>query len=104
MKAWVLSLSNDQDQGQDIVFADNVAQAKKQIWQTNLEADGWIYIRANRYKILDGMEKAADYERHLIMWRNGWGWYEHDTPYSEETTDEEFKEWYNKTIAKEVQE
>lgn len=98
MKAWVLSLSNDPDQGQAIVFADKATDAKLKIYETNLDSDGWIYIRANRYEPLDNMESASEIDKSLILWKNGWFWYDYETPPEHETTDDEFKEWYKRTF------
>lgn len=98
MKAWILSVINEDDQGQEIVFADNAAQAKKKIRYTDLYAESWIYIRVRRYRELDDMEEASEFEKHLVQWRNGWNWYDESTPDPDITSDEEFKIWYKKNI------
>lgn len=98
MKAWVLSIKNEDDQGQAIVFAENRTEAKKMLWTTHLEANSWIDIEARRYSNLDDMEKSSEVERSLILWRDGWRWYDYETPEEEETTDDEFREWYMREI------
>lgn len=98
MKAWLLNIKHDDDQGQAIVFAPNRTEAKKRLWTTHLEADSWIDIEARRYPVLDNMENAGEVERALILWRDGWRWYDYETPEEEETTDDEFKEWYLRKI------
>lgn len=98
MKAWLLSLIDDEDQGEAVVFADTVTEAKAIIHQTNLDDNGWISIRAVRYPCLDGMEKASEPGRSLIQWRNGWRWFDYSTPDPSETTDEEFIKWHEEII------
>lgn len=98
MKAWILSIKRDDDQGQAIVFAENRTEAKKMLGTTHLEADTWIDIEVRRYPELDNMEKAEEVERSLILWRNGWRWYDIQTPEEYETTDDEFREWYLREI------
>ena len=98
MKAWVLSIKDDNDQGEAIVFAPNRTEAKKRLWTTHLEADSWIDIEARRYPVLDNMENAGEVERALILWRDGWYWYDCETPEEDETTDDEFRAWYLREI------
>lgn len=102
MKAWKLSIKNDDDQGQAIVFAENRSEAKKRLFCTDLEANCWTDIEARRYPDLDDMEEAEEVEIALIMWINGWRWFDYNTPDPVETSFDEFREWYNKTI-REVQ-
>lgn len=98
MKAWVLSIKDDNDQGEAIVFANTRAEAKKMLGTTYLEADGWIDIEARRYPDLDNMENLSEVEKSLILWRNGWRWYDRETPEEDETTDDEFRAWYLREI------
>ena len=94
MKAWLLSLIDDEDQGEAVVFADTVTEAKSEIYQTNLDENGWTSIRARRYPALDGMEDASEPERSLIQWRNGWRWFDYGTPDPGEAADDEFIKWH----------
>lgn len=98
MKAYVLSIKNDDDQGQAIVFANNRTEAKQKLCITNLDANCWTDIQASRYPDLDGMENAEEPDIALVLWRNGWRWFDYRTPDPFDTTAEEFKAWYCMTI------
>lgn len=98
MKAYCVSIKDDEDQGMLIVFAENRNQARQQTG--DLMYDNWIDIIAVRDKRYDGLEKLTDAQLALRQWRDGWRWYELDTPEPEETTDEQFTEWYESHFAK----
>lgn len=98
MKAYVLSLKNDDEGFSEIVFAETSKAAKKMIYRTNLGdmVEEWIDIRVHRDKRYDGMENLSDAELALKQWRDGWGWIDMDPPDADEATDEEFFEWHKK--------
>lgn len=99
MKAYSLSIKDDQNEaGEAIVFAATAREAKKQVWghETLVDAleGGWIALRVNRAKRYDGMEKLSPAELGCKQWRDGWTWFDMDTPNEEEASDAEFIEWY----------
>lgn len=97
MKAYCLSIKDEDDAGQMIVFANTVKEARKQIYGTDLydAADGeWIRVQAHRYKRYDGLEKLSNAELAMHQWRDGWRWFDMDYPDPDEATDEEFLSWY----------
>lgn len=100
MKAYILSLANDDEGICDIVFADSSKQAKKKIYQTDLgDWDfEWIDIRVRRSPKFDGMETLTRRELAKETWREGWQWYDEYTPEPTETTDEEFYKWYDEVL------
>lgn len=98
MKAYLLSVKYDDDQGQAIVFSKTAKEAKKKFYTTNLEADTYINIRVRRCPEYDDMGQLKSIELVKEQWRNGWRWYDYNTPYPEDTTDEEFYRWYKKEI------
>lgn len=97
MKAWSVSIKDDEDQGMLIVFADNRGEARKQTG--DLQYESWIDIIAVRDKRYDDLEKLSEAELALRQWRDGWRWYEEATPEPGETTDAEFFEWYERNIS-----
>jgi len=101
MKAYVLSVHGDDDQGQASVFSDTAKEAKKKFWSTDLEADSYIDIRVKRAPYLDHMENLSEIEIELVKWRNGWHWFDYATPQPDETTDEEFYEWHKDNFGRE---
>lgn len=103
MKAYVLRVEGDDDQGQAVVFSNTAKEAKKLFFSTNLQCDSYTDIRVKRSPEFDNMENLSEIELDKEKWRTGWRWFDYDTPYPEDTTDEEFIEWYKKTI-REVQE
>lgn len=99
MKAWRLEITTDPDQGNLIVFANTRDEARS--LTGDLMYDRWVDISATRFKQLDGMEKLSQREIDYILWReHGWRWFELDSPDEEETTDEQFYEWYDKYFGK----
>lgn len=100
MKAYCLSIANNDDAGCQIVFADTAKEAKKKIggnlWD-NLEE--YIDLRANRAREYDGMENYTEVELATECWRNGWVWFDmYDMPVSELSTDDDFIRWYNENF------
>lgn len=95
MKAYRLSIKDDEDQGAEIVFANTAKEAKKLI-SGELVYDWWIDIRVHRDKRYDGMENLSRAELALQQWRDGWRWFGVDYPDPDEATDAEFIGWYAK--------
>lgn len=60
MKAYLLSIKYDSDQGDAIVFENTVKEAKKKIHSTELYYDSWIDVQAKRCPEFDGMENYSD--------------------------------------------
>ncbi|MFD4554436.1 hypothetical protein ACFWP5_08910 [Streptomyces sp. NPDC058469] len=102
MKAYLLSVKDEDDAGQAVVFANTAKEAKKQVFAHDslVEAleGGWIDLRVHRSKRYDGMEKLSAAELALHQWPDGWQWFDMDFPYPDESTDAEFIEWYNDTF------
>ena len=99
MKAYKLSIKDDPDQGEVIVFAKTVKEAKK--LYEYLDFDRYIDMRCKRASYFDGMENASRYELSLVQWHEGWHWFDVGVPQPDddgETTDEDFKEWYDKYL------
>ena len=98
MKAYYLSVKDEDDAGQAVVFANTAREAKKQVFAHDdlvMALDGgWVNLRVNRAKSYDGMENLSEAELALHQWRNGWRWFDwHDMP-DDEATDEEFIKRY----------
>lgn len=97
MKAYYLSVYDNPEAGMQVVFANTAKEAKKlvygEVWD-NLE--NYIDLRVNRAKRYDGMENLDDAHLSLQQWRDGWIWPDLDYPDSEEATDQEFLDWYDK--------
>lgn len=101
MKAYCLSIKDDDDAGQAIVFADNVKDAKKQVYSHDMLVDAmeeWTWLRAHRAKQFDDMENLSKAELSLHQWHDGWRWFDMDFPDPDEATDEEFLEWYEENF------
>ena len=98
MKAYYLSVKDDDEGAAAIVFAETAKAAKKLVFNHENLVDAldgqWIYLRVNRAKNYDGMENLSKAELALHQWKDGWRWFE-DYPDPDEATDEEFLEWYN---------
>lgn len=92
MKAWCVSIKDDDDQGMLVVFANTREEARSQ--SGDLQYERWIDIRAVRDKRYDGLEKLSDAELALRQWRDGWRWFDMDYPDQDEATDAEFLKWY----------
>lgn len=97
MKAWRLEITTDPDQGNLIVFANTRDEARSKTG--DLMYDRWVDISATRFKQLDDMEHLSQRDLDFILWKeHGWRWYELDSPYEDEVSDEEFREWYDKAF------
>lgn len=97
MKAWYLEVK-DSDDGRFVVFADTRNAARSQADSNDMMYDRWIDIQATRAKKYDGLEKLSKRELDKVLWRDGWEWLEYSAPTPEETTDEQFYEWYDRTF------
>ena len=99
MKAYVLRVEGDDDQGQAVVFSKTAKEAKKLLSSTNLYSDRYTDIRVKRCPEFDNMETLSEIELAKEQWRNGWRWYDYcSTPDSDEATDDEFYNWYKNTF------
>lgn len=96
IKAYHLSIKDDYDAGNAIVFAETPAAAKNQIYSTTLgdNVEDWIDIRVRRDKRYDGMENLSEADLALEQWKDGWRWFDEDYPDPDEATDAEFLTWY----------
>jgi hypothetical protein len=97
MKAYCVSIRDDEDQGMLIVFANTRNEARNQ--SGDLMYESWIDIRAIRDKRYDGLEKLSDAQLALRQWHDGWRWYDMDYPEPEEATDAQFLEWYERNFS-----
>jgi hypothetical protein len=102
MKAYCLSIKDEDDAGCAIVFANTVKEAKKQVWGHDTLVDalegGWITLQAHRDKKYDGMENLDEAHLALAQWHDGWRWFDIDYPDPDEATDEDFLDWYERTF------
>lgn len=96
MKAYKLSIKDDPDQGEIIVFAQTAREAKNN-WTQYLDADSFLNKLVHRAPEFDGMEDASDMELMTKQWLEGWRWYDcYDVPDVEEDTVEDFQAWFRK--------
>ena len=96
MKAYKLSVKDDPDQGEVIVFAKTAREAKNN-WHWYLDADNFLDKLVHRAPEFDGMEGASDMEIMTKQWQEGWRWYDcYDVPDVEEDTVEDFQAWFRK--------
>ena len=99
MKAYYLSIKDDDDAGCAIVFANTAKEAKKQVYAHDMLVDslegGWTSLRANRARSYDDLENLSEAELSLAQWKDGWRWFDMDYPDPDTATDKEFLEWYN---------
>lgn len=96
MKAYKLSIKDDPDQGEVIVFAQTAREAKNN-WTQYLDADSFLNKLVHRAPEFDGMEDASDMELMTKQWLEGWRWYDcYDVPDVEEDTIEDFQAWFRK--------
>lgn len=98
MKAYCLSIKDNDDAGAAIVFANTVREAKKQVYGHDMLVDalegGWIELQAHRDKRYDDMENLSAAEISMHQWRDGWRWFDTDYPDPDTATDAEFIAWY----------
>ncbi|AHC94168.1 hypothetical protein T548_0090 [Lactococcus phage phiL47] len=96
MKAYKLSIKDDPDQGEVIVFAQTAREAKNN-WHWYLDTDSFLDKLVHRAPEFDGMENASDMELMTKQWQEGWRWYDcYDIPDVEEDTIEDFQAWFRK--------
>lgn len=96
MKAYKLSIKDDPDQGEVIVFAQTAREAKNN-WTQYLDTDNFLDKLVHRAPEFDGMEGASDMEIMTKQWQEGWRWYDcYDVPNVEEDTVEDFQAWFRK--------
>lgn len=100
MKAYHVSIRNDEDQGGGIVFAKTAQEARKYYGTFDLDPESWLDVQAHRDKRYDGLEKLPPAELALKQWRDGWRWFFMDYPDVDEATDKEFLEWYEAEFGK----
>ena len=100
MKAYYLFSINEEEPGGYPVFAKNSREAKKKLNTTNLYLENYTNLRVRRLPQLDDKENLSEFERDKLLWRQrGWGFDEEDLPPDpDETTDEEFKKWYEENV------
>jgi len=95
MKAYFVSVKDNDDQGGFTVFANTVQEARKKI-PGDLEYDRWIDVQAWRTKQFDNMENLSKAELTKAQWRDGWNWEDYyNMPDCDEATDEDFYKWYD---------
>lgn len=101
MKAYRLSVKDNEDAGNAIVFANTTQEARKQIYGSDLydATDGeWIRVQAHRAKSFDDMEALSESELDLRKWKDGWRWFDMDYPDPDTASDEEFYQWHKDTF------
>ncbi len=99
MKAWLVDIKDDPDQGQFVVFAETRNQARGMASSHDLIYDTWLDVQAVRFKAMDDKEHLDEAHLLLDLWRNhGWRWWDFDYPDQDEATDEEFLKWYEETF------
>lgn len=96
MKAYCVSIKDDDDAGAEIVFASTAREARKKTWGRDFtsQAESYIDVVAHRDKRYDDMEKLSAAELACKQWHDGWQWYDMDALSPEEWTDAEFIKWY----------
>ncbi len=96
-KAYLLGLRNDDDAGNELVFAQTAREARKQIYSTDLDPENWIDVTAHRAKKWDHLFGSSRKEQYKAFWRDGWWFHQSGCPDVDEATDEQFYEWYDNT-------
>lgn len=94
MKAYSLSIHDNDDAGEKIVFAETAKAAKKRIGNLQDNLESYLDLRVNRSPEYDGMENLSPALLAKEQWRRGWRWFDLDYPDPDEATDEEFIAWY----------
>lgn len=97
MKAYIVGDKWNEDAGNIIVFAENIKDAKKQGWESEMDFERYIDMTVRRCKDFDGMENADEEELLIARWRHGW-WFDtySSPPTPEESTDQDFWDWHEK--------
>lgn len=99
MKAYSLSIKDNDDAGQEIVFAENGRAAKKLIGDLADSLEEYTDLRVHRDKRYDGMEKLSPAQLAFHQWRDGWQWFDmYDMPDPDHATDAEFYKWYERNF------
>ncbi len=93
MKAYLLSVANDPDQGEVLVW-DTTARDAKKNWTRFLDADRFIDERVRRAPDFDNMERCTELEIMLKQWHEGWIWWDWQFPSVEDSTDDDFIKYY----------
>ncbi|KAF1295167.1 hypothetical protein BAU15_05290 [Enterococcus sp. JM4C] len=103
MKAYIIGLESDPDVGNEIVFAKNNKEARKQALGLDLTdtRENYIDVTVRRYSALDNMENSSHRDISLKQWQLGWYFFQDGCPSPpEEHTDEDFYEWYDRVYKK----
>jgi len=95
MKAYILSVKNYEEKGEDIVFAENASKARSKVWNTGLDPDDFTSVRARRAPNFDGMESASERDMFKAKWRDGWWFDATGYPDYETASDEDFYKWFD---------
>lgn len=93
IKAYVVSIVNDPDQGAELVFAETASKAKNLV--RDLDPDSYTDLRAIRYPEFDGMETATFRELALAKWKAGWTHDSTDEPVVDKDTEADFLAWFD---------
>lgn len=104
MNAYIAGVKDDDDAGNELIFAKTAKEAKKIAWTTDLadNADSFIDIYVKRYPEFDGMENATKEELALKKWYEGFFWLDRTgMPDCDTATDEEFLYWWKAGAAHE---
>lgn len=100
MKAYLAGIRDDDDAGQELVFADTAQKARSKVWGTDFTAfaERYIDVYAHRAKKWDYLEGKDQRECYKEFWRDGWWFHQSGYPDSDEATDEDFYKWYDETF------
>lgn len=102
MKAYCLSIKDNDDAGALVVFADSAKDAKKQYGISDdisiAAQEDWTSLVVRREKRYDDMENLSNAELAMHQWRDGWRWFDVNFPDPDEATNEQFIEWYKNTF------
>lgn len=99
MKAYFVWIENDDDAGNEIIFAKNTKEARSLAHTTQIaeEADRFIDVRVKRYPIFDDKENLTHKEFTRLKISEGWRFFELED-IDEDTTNEEFDLWYTRNF------
>lgn len=100
MKAYITGITDDDDAGNEIVFANTAREARKMVWGSDFTAfaERYIDVYARRYPNYDGMENLSKKELALQQWHDGWWFHQSGYLSDDEWTDEQFIQWYEETF------
>ena len=103
MKAYKLSVKNDSDQGEVIVFAQTSREAKKN-WHWYLDAGSFLDKLVHRAPEFDDMENATELELMTKQCQYGWRWFNYnDVPDVETATVADFMAWCNEKFVEVIE-